>query len=378
MVSVASRPPLTQLQPDAPAPWPGTFRGRTWLRLALSAPYAVLVYVLWGNGYHPAQNQLLLDRGAAIRWGDTDLSFLDRVSPPMPVAVASLAGSTLVIGILAALAAGTLLHLVLERLVQRELPLVVIVPLAVSIGTAPGFLELQSGDLAAFSGLVMLVFAIEGFMRFAFLGHTQGGFQAGFALGVATLCDPAALVYAAALALAAPLMAWVRYQGRPGATRATAAVIIFPSAAAAAGGAFLQWRFAGHVVSPVAPDALPSAGDALPRLWDTTRAIGRDLVTAPVYLLCGTLLALRRPLALVGYVLPLAGLFGVLYIGLRYTHAEAALMLVLVASMTVPARPPRAIVATLAAAAILKLGIEWTFAAGNPDIRELLTHLTGG
>ena len=37
-----------------------------------------------------------------------------------------------------------------------------------------------------------------------------------------------------------------------------------------------------------------------------------------------------------------------------------------------------AIVATLAAAAILKLGIEWTLAAGNPDIREILTHLTDG
>jgi hypothetical protein len=378
MVSVASRPPLTRLQPDASAPWPGTYGRRTWLRLALSAPYAVLAFVLWANGYHPEQNQLLLDRGATIRWGDTELSFLDRVNPPMPVAVASLAGSTLVIGILAALAAGTLLHLVVERLVQREVPLALIVPLVVAIGTAPGFLELTSGDLAAFSGLVMLVFALEGFMRFAFLGHTQGGFQAGFALGVATLCDPVALVYAATLALAAPLMAWVRYQGQPGATRATAAVIIFPSVAAAAGWAFLQWRFAGHVVSPVAPDALPGAGEALPRLWDTTRAIGRDLLTAPVYLLCGTLLALRRPLALVGYVLPVVGLFGVLYTGLRYTHAEAALMLILIAAMTVPARPPRAIVAALAGAAILKLGIEWTFAAGNPDIRELLSRLSGG
>jgi hypothetical protein len=44
---------------------------------------------------------------------------------------------------------------------------------------------------------------------------------------------------------------------------------------------------------------------------------------------------------------------------------------------TTATRCPRSF-AALAAAAVLKLGIEWTFAAGNPDIRELLSRPTGG
>ncbi|MFI9005814.1 hypothetical protein ACIGNX_01100 [Actinosynnema sp. NPDC053489] len=348
------------------------------MRLALALPYAALSWELGRRGFAPAQNAVLEQRAAAVRWGATDLGFLDRTYPPLPVAVAALLpGGAVALGVAGAVAAGMLLHLVVERLVQRRVHVVVLVPLVLAVAVAPGFLLLQTGDFAAFTGLALLAVAIEGFTRFAFSGETHGGFQAGLALGSATLCDPVALVYAGALAGAAPLMAWYRYGGVPAATRATAAVILFPGVAAALGWVFLQWRFTGHVVSPWQGNSPPGWDDALPRLVATLRAVGGDVATAPIYVLCGVMLAARRPLALTGYLLPVVGLVAVLWLGLRYSHVEAAVLLALVGVMSVPLRPGRRVLVLLAAAAALKLGIEWTLAWDDPVLRDWTT-LTGG
>ena len=55
--------------------------------------------------------------------------------------------------------------------------------------------------------MLFLALALDGFLRFVFLGQTHGGFQAGLTIGIAGLCDPTAVIFAFGFAAAAPLIA---------------------------------------------------------------------------------------------------------------------------------------------------------------------------
>jgi hypothetical protein len=219
--------------------------------------------------------------------------------------------------------------------------------------------------------------ALDGFVRFIVDRDTRGGFLAGLMLAFAFGCDPIALVYAVALGAAAPLLAHARFRSEPDAAVATASVLIFPVAAAAAAWAFLEWRFTGSAVAAVVDQGtlFHFSDGVVNGLVAALRDTVGTALHVPVYLAVGALLFLRKPVAVAGYAIPLAGLVVAQWIGLSYSDVAAFMLLAAVAIVTAPQRPGRRASELLYAAAALQIVLGVIATAHSADVQRFLNLL---
>lgn len=353
--------------------WPVRPAWRWLVRLLFATPLAVLAARVYGHGFGDSANALLAHRADAIRWGSGDLSFVGHVYPPLPTVIAAILPSGTALGIAGAVGAGTMLEVVGARLARSGYPLWAVLVVVACFGASPGFALTATTNLAAFLALTFVALALEGFLRFAFHGYTHAGFTAGLMIGLATLCDPIAIVFAVGFAIAAPLIAGHRFSGSPAAGRATAAVLLFPTAAGLAGWTFLCWRFADgpfqwlHAVAPA--------------IW-TRRGIGSALqqsmtpvALTPVYLLAIVLLLARRHLvAALGICVPLACVAAGVAIGLPCPPATVAVVLGVVGLTSLPRRPRALMVGVVVAVAVAGLAAKWAYPA-SPALQTWLHAL---
>ena len=328
------------------------------------------------RGFVSAPNTALEVNAALAR--STGLAGLRWAYPPVPTFLASVVpggplGLALVSSILAGVAMASLWH----RLVQRRVPLALSILLLASLAAVPAAIYGATQDIAAFAGLAFLILALDGFVRFIVDRETRGGFQAGMMLALSFGCDPVALVYAAALAGAAPLLARTRYREDPGAAVATASVLLFPVGAAAAAWAFLEWRFTGAVFATVRHNGtFVHFPDGVVRgLGIALRDTATTALHVPVYVAVGALLFARKRIAVAGYALPLAGLVFAQWVGLTYTNTTAFMLLAAIAILTVPARPSRNTVRVLAAAGALQIGLGLWATSHSPEVQQFLHAL---
>lgn len=345
----------------AEARWPATSAGRWLLRLALALPFLGLAFYAWGKGFAHPLNRTLVEDAAAVVAGGAGLAGLDHAYPPLPTLIAGIVpGGTLGVSLVAAVATGLLFAAIGERLVRREVPRPLRAALVIPLVLVPATLFAGSQNLVAMLTLTFLALALEGFVRFAFLGETEGGFVAGLYLGCAFLCGPVAVVYALCLGLAAPFLAGDRFRAEPSAVPATWAVLMFPTVAALGGWAFLEWRFTGVAFGTIDtdPDAFsfPAGG-----LTDSLGEVALAVAHTPLYVLLGVLFAIRRPLALVGYLVPVLGLFLTHFFGLTYSQVAAYVLLTLIALVCVPRRPGPRVGMLLATVAVAQwfLAVRW-------------------
>ena len=295
--------------------------------------------------------------------------------PPIPTFLASvLPGGLLTLALVSSLLAGVAMASLWDRVRSRATSMPVTVALLASLACVPAVLYGATQDLAAFAGLAFLIVALDGFTRFIIDRDTRGGFQAGLMLAFAFGCDPIALVYAAALAAAAPLLAHSRFRAEPEAAVATASVLLFPVFAAAAAWAFLEWRFTGSAFASVTRDGtLFHFPDGV--LGGLGQAIGRTastLLHAPVYIAVGVLLFLRKPMAVAGFALPLAGLVVADWIGLEYAGITAFMLLAAVAIVTAPARPSGWVARVLVGAAALQIVVGVVASNATAEVARFL------
>jgi len=171
--------------------------------------------------------------------------------------------------------------------------------LTAGVALTPAFWFVATQDFSAFLTLIFLSVALIGLLDFTYNRSTESGFIAGIGFGLATMCDLAALPFAIAGALAtlfvAPQAKAVREVAR---RRAAATVVLFPSAAALAGWAFLQWRFSGswtRSFSSTDPGLLHFPGGLWISLARAASSVGHDLVFAPVLVVAAVVLYSRRP-----------------------------------------------------------------------------------
>jgi hypothetical protein len=186
-----------------------------------------------------------------------------------------------------------------------------------------------------------------------------------------------ALVYAAALAAAAPLLARGRFRAEPGAGVATASVLIFPVAAAAAAWAFLEWRFTGRAFATIRSDGtlFHFPDGVLAGLANAIGHTGSIVLRAPVYIAVGLLLFLRKPVAVAGYALPLVGLVLAWWIGLPYAGVTAFMLLAAVAIVTAPVNPRGWVARLLVGAAALQVVVGAVAINYPADIQRFLSVL---
>jgi hypothetical protein len=341
--------------------WPETALARWGLRLALASPYLALATWLTSRQVPAGQNLRLESSAGLVEWGSRDLgSFIGSMYPPAPIALASLLpGGANGLGFVGALTAGVVLHLMWERLHEREVPGWLIGVLLVGFGCTPAFAYLSVEDLSGFVGLGLFAVALAGFLRFAAAGDTEGGFVCGLALGVAVACDAVSPIYAACLGVAAPFVAWHRYRGEPRSARASALVIAFPAMGALGAWTFLQWRFTGSAFGWLTdvPGAFEFEDGVWAGLGDSFRRAGIGLVISPVFVLTQVLLVRRRREALLVASLPLVGTATSLWLGLRVASGHTVVLLGMIALMSVPRRPTRPTSVALAAASVLGLAL---------------------
>lgn len=350
------------------------------LRIALAMPYVLIAVIADARGIASTTNLTLDAVGARIDWGADDLSFVSDVYPPIPTILASILPAGAVWqGVLGALCAGIVLQLLAERVLQRGVSLGLAALLIASVGATPPFIYLATQDLVAFVGLAMFAVALSGLLRFAVDGDTEGGFQCGLALGVAAMCDPATILFAACMAMAAPLIAWRRYRGQPGAALATVIIVTFPTAAAIAGWAFVEWRFTGSAFHSL------RAGDdflAFPGGWWATverelREMGTRIIVTPVFVVAAVLIAVRRPTALGAQVLALIAILLSKVLGFNMGTGQGYVILAFVGVITVEAAPRSAVKWTLVVAAVGQVVAQWAWFAtelpGHEFVRQLVS-----
>ena len=196
------------LSPPTPRLWPDSGARRWAASVGLAAPMIVLAVVADRRAGASAGTTLLIERGALVRSEGFD--GLRWAYPPIPTFVAGILDEALVVSIAGCVLGGAAGFVVIQRMYARGLPAWLQVLIVASIGLVPSTWYVFTQDTDGMMGLALLVIALDGFERFAMEGETLGGFVTGLALGAAVVCDPSAIVYAVALAVAAPLAAAAR------------------------------------------------------------------------------------------------------------------------------------------------------------------------
>lgn len=318
----------------------------------------------------------LIDQVDRLTDGGFSLASAGAAYPPAPVLLAlAVGGSAVGLGIISSFLAGSALHAAWERMVRREIPQGTQLLLIASATLVPSAWFVATQDLAAIGGLTMLVIALEGFFRFAFNGETSGGFTAGLFLAAAFLFDPAALAYALSLVLATPLLASARYRRQVGSIRALVSVLCFPVVAVLLGWAFLEWRFAGSAFAFITTDLGLFQSGTLSAFGSAAATVARDVGMAPVYLAVGLLLVIRRPIAALGYGIPIVGLILVRWSGLEYSQATTILLLTFMAMVSVPYKPPLWARWLLIGAATTQLVLGIVVTSSTPGFSEWIALL---
>jgi hypothetical protein len=373
MASVLLRParPLPTSRPTSAAP---RLRWRSAAWLLSSLPLIVLAYWAYRQGYSQRGLAFIEHRAALTAAGGIQLSGLKYAYPPLPVLLAViLPGGQLGLAVFTCLSSGAALTYTGVRLTRR-LPVTVVAMLLLPLVAVPVMWYAASQLLTTVIGLTFLAVALDGFIRFAAYGETDGGFTAGIALGLSYCADPGALLYGTVMVLFAPLISHIRYQDDRLATASIGAVLFFPIMAVAASWAFLVWRFSGTFpgslhYSPAA-HVLAFPSGVWPGLGHAALTGLTDLAHVPLYLLAGWALFRRRPVAALGLALPVVALVAALWLGFAYSAVTAYFMFTLLSlSMITHSRRARRSARLrwlLAGAAVAQLALAIWWAPTSP------------
>jgi hypothetical protein len=336
---------------------------------------------VWADhrGFAGSRNLLLQERSDAARTGGGDLAGVANAYPPIPTFLAGiLPGGTAGVAVGTAILAGIAMQLVIVRLVRRQVSLLLMGALVLALVAVPALWFEATQNLGGFLALMFLLLALDGFVRFVARNDTIGGFAAGLALAAAFLCDPIALVYTAALGVAALFLTPADQRHEPGVMRATASVLLFPTIAVVGAWAFLEWRFSGGAYATIRADqqwfafddgVVRGFGEAL--LWTISVA-----ARSPIYLVVGALIGRRRALVAAGYAVPLLGLVLAHWIGMTYSAALAFALLSLVGLYSLPRPGARTERWLLGAAAVAQLALVLAWAPGGAEYHRWATAIS--
>jgi len=323
--------------------WPRTNLGRWLVRLAGAVPFVALADLANATTGPSAANELLHRQAASLHWASGQLGWVAHTYPPVTVALARLLpGGGQGLAIAGGLCTGILIQLTIERLMLRAISLLSAVLLTAAVALAPAFWFVATQDFSAFLTLSLLSVALTGLLDFTYNRSTESGFIAGIGFGLATMCDLAAFPFAVAGALAtffvAPQAKAVREIAR---RRAGATVVLFPSAAALAGWAFLQWRFTGtwtRSFSSTDPGLFRFSGGLWSSLARAASSVGHDLVFTPVLVIAVVVLYSRRPASALACLAFIGCAIVDLWVGTSLSAPTLVVLLGVLALALLPAR----------------------------------------
>lgn len=208
-------------------------RGRM-LEVLISVPYLVVALMVpYQQLSIETKNALLvasMDTSTVASAGELDPTVVGII----PQAIAFLlptAQAELILAILGCLLAGRLLRLLGYSLWQEHTSPVNTVVLVGALAVSPALFFLAVTNFSVMLAVTLFAYGVRGALRLAIWNDTSAGFGAGFALLMAVLSDPIAILCALMLAIAAPLLEHAR-EDIPGAKRANVTIMLFPLTAA--------------------------------------------------------------------------------------------------------------------------------------------------
>lgn len=349
---------------------------RRWaLRMALAAPLWLVAVVAHHNGYRSGAAADLSRRADAFAAGGGELAGIDEAVPFLPTLLAAvLPGGVLGVALVAALVAATALHLLIERLVRRDLPVVVIAAMTTSVIAVPAVWFQVVYDIAGLLSMAFVILAIDGFVRFVVREDTLAGFRTGTSLALAYLCDPGAIVHAVVLVGIAPLVLHELRRARVPVFVATGAVLLFPITAAALSLAYLDWRFGSDVFLWT---ALSDGFDAFAALdggalGDSLLEVGAVLARSPLYVAVGLLLAKRTAVGGLAFFAPVVSAVVVSALGVGWSAGLLFATFGLLALMTAPRRAGRRVQTMLVAAAAVQFAVAVLWVPAGTELAAVL------
>lgn len=371
MASVA-----TQRRPPSRTPGPAWTKApaRPWRRvgayLLLALPLIGLAVWAYNRGYTYPGLTLLEHRANLIKAGGADLGGLRFGYPPLPtLLLLALPSNPLAPSIVTCLASALLLLYVITRL-RRRTSVITTIVLVLPIVAVPVMWFASTEYFAPVGALAFLAIALDGFIRFAAYGETDGGFVAGIALVLSLCCDPGALMYGLVMCAFAPLIAHSRYQGARS-IGAIAAVLFFPIMIGGLGWLYVVWKFSGAFPGSldyeVGAHILSFPGGVGHALWTSFRSVVTDLLHVPLYLAATALLGYRQRAAAAGLLMPLVALVAALWLGFVYSSVDAYLLLTVLALITISDISSRRFEPWLAAVALAQLALAFAWPLSTPN-----------
>ncbi len=335
---------------------------RIWaLRVALFVPYLELA--LWMNArqVNPAPNAAMRAEGNLIQVHNRDLGWFAQVHPLLPAGIARLVpGGSIGLSIVGAGIAALVLAVLMERLYYQGFSRSLTLFLVATLATTPAFCYEVIGDVTGLLTLSLLALALIGCLDFVVGGETYGGFVAGLAMGIGVICNFAFVIFALVISTAGPLIGHDRVRRNPRTILASTTVLLFPTAAAVAGWAFIVWRYTGNPLKLAeSTNFLTFPGGAWNHLGESLRVVGKAVGESPLFVLAGIMLALRRPRALLGVVLVPIALVACWWIGLTVSPLIIPLMLTMIGLASMPSTQwkPTLVLIAMACAVQISLGI---------------------
>ena len=104
--------------------------------------------------------------------------------------------------------------------------------------------------------------------------------------------------------------------------------------------------------------------------------MGAALLHVPLFVAVGVIYAVRRPVALVGYLTPVVASVVAVWVRRRYTPVTAYVLFTLVALLAVPWDTGRRTGAVLAAVALAQLVLAWVWPPTSPGFADWLATVT--
>lgn len=364
---LAARAPRTRLDP---------FPRRTWLRWLFRAGFA-LPYVgiaILGAMSEASSlgtpNAQLLAKVAAIDWTQGDITWADRVYPPISTLVAAIVpGGGLGLSVMGALVAGVFLQKVLEIMVQRRFPAPTVVLLMFALAANPLFAYTATQNFAATLGIACFGLALADLVRFVAWGNTRSGFRAGIFLMLAALSDLGGIIYVVTAAVATPFLRLGR-AGQTGARWANVLVILFPTVAALISVLVLNWVFTGDPIGAMGEAMESGTPQRWASLWTLFTGVQGWLLVAPVLGAWAVALIVRQPGSIFVSTLVFAALMGAYVLGLTASGSagNTFIVMVLMAIALIPTARERVTVVLVDVVALLQIGIAWTTGLTRPAV----------
>ena len=362
-------------------PWPADPALRLLVRLTLAVPFVVLAVLvqLSGRLRSMTPNAGFATHAGGLPWDRVDPTWVGNLYPPITTVLAAVVpGGAFGLSVLGALAAGLLLHAVIEGMRQRGFAISTVINLTVALAANPLFGYAATQNLPQFLGIGLFGLGFADLVRFATNRDTQSGFRAGILLMLAALSDPSGVVYVVVATVAAPLLSASRRQ-RFGRGFANTLVGLFPTASAFGGVMLLAGIFAGDPLQVVRglvhydPARLAVIGQIFttPLGWLWLAAMGGVWVIG---------LLVRRPGAVVLTFLLFCALVAGYVFGMTpYSGAGTIYLMMMLAGIAIiPAAAKARITLAVNAVALLELALAWVTTFNRPIVAEWLAAVLSG